>query len=239
MWEKGMKWPDLIRLGCILAGWWVTGCGAGPAPVIIYEDTQTSVRLQFDPESGSGHSHPVSITSEQMSTILRGIRTKGRDVVAGFGLLADVQGTAAFSTQDVALLAPKLSRALRKASPKDLATFYVVKVEAGQGAVITSGGVFVRKERLYIILANVRTSPYSVQYESNYTPDLREQPLLPIARFKFTAEFTPPDVRISYAQARREDGYERYLDDSKLLVLDLPRLFAQIGASPAAPPPQP
>ncbi len=230
-----MKWPVTTRLACVLAGLWIGGCTAGPPPIVIYEDAQTSVSLMFDPESGSGHNHPASITSEQMATILRGIHAKGRDIVVGFGLLRNAHGAPAFLPREVVLLAPKLSQALQKASPKDLATFYIVSNDPDQGLVITSGGVFVRNQRLYVILANVRTTPYSVQYENNYTPNLRDQPLLPIARFKFTAEFVPPDVKIPYAKAYREDGYERYLDESKVLVLDLPRVFAQTGAPAAAP----
>lgn len=236
--------PDrhiMIHMRCSTAVWSVlaallaVSCATSPPPIVVYQDAQTSVRLIFDPESGSGHSHPASVTPEQMAMVLRGLRVRGRDVVGGFGLFSDAAGASVFSSRDVVLLAPKLSEALKKASPKDLATFYVVAPDSNLGAVVTSGGLFVRKDRLYFILANARTSPGSVQYENTYTPDLRDQPLLPIARFKFTADFSPNEVRIPHAQAKREDGYERYLDESKMLVLDLSRLFAASGGQPAAP----
>lgn len=214
------------------AGWLVVvalaiGCTTGPPPIVIYEDPQTSVWLMFDPEAGTGHSHPTSITPEQMAAVLHGVRVKGRDAVTGFGVFADSTGVPAFSTRDIVSLAPKLSEALRKASPKDMATFYLLATDPNLGQLVTSGGLFSRNNNLYFILANARTSPSSVQYENVYQPDTRGQPLLPIARFKFTAEFSPKEAWIPNPQAKRKDGYERYLDESKLLVIDLERLLEE------------
>lgn len=222
-----------IWTGCVLASLWASGCATGPAPIVIYESQQESVWLHFDPKAGAGHNHPVSLTPEQIVTVLKGVRVKNRDVIGGFDLLSDKDRTPAFSTREILTLSPYLSQALQKASPKDIATFRVTTRDPTKGLLVTSGGLFVRNGHLYFILANNRTSPSSVQYENTYEPDPRGDPLLPIARFKFSVSFTPDDVRLPSKATREQDRYPDYLDDSKLIVLDLARLFGQ-AHSPAA-----
>jgi hypothetical protein len=200
------------------------GCATDPPPIVIHEDPSESVWLKFDPRSGAGHSHPATVSADLMASVLRGIRVRGRDVVGGFGYFADQDSVPAFLPKDIPDLAARLSLALSKASPKDMATFYLTRNELNRGKVITSGGVFVRGRYLMLIVANAHTSPFSVQYENTSTIDTRDQPLLPIARFKFTAEFSPPDVRIPNAQVQGDENYGGYVDNSKLLVLDLARL---------------
>jgi len=213
----------------------VVGCVTGPAPIVVYEDRQASVWLQFDPEAGTGHDHPASLAPEQMARILQGIRVIGRDVVGGFGLFGDTKGSPAFSPSQMTMLAPYLSQAMKKASPHDMVTFYLIT--NGGGVRVTSGGLFHRTGRLYVILANAHTSPSSVQYENTYEPNLRDQPLLPIARYKFEVSFEPADAWIPNSRAKTQDQYDRsYVDESKLLVVDLSHLPAEPGmTSPLVP----
>ena len=211
------------------------GCATSPTPIVIYEDAQTSVWLKFDPESGSGHSHPASIAPEQIAKVLHGVWVVHLNVVTGFGLFSDHEGAPVFSPGLIARLTPYLCDALKKASPKDIVTFYLVTGDPNLGKLVTSGGLFVRQDRLFFILANAHTSPSSVNYESTYEFDDRNQPLLPLAHFKFTVGFSPKEAWIRNAKAKGTEGYERYLDESKLLVIDLPRLFAKTDPSPAVP----
>jgi hypothetical protein len=193
---------------------------------VIHDEPSRGVWLQFDPRAGQGHSHPATISPAQMETILRGVRARGRDVVAGFGLLADQSSVPAFLPADIPELASLFSLGLSKASPRDIVTFYLVRNDASRGALITSGGLCLRGHYLTFILANAHTSPYAVQYENTSTIDTRDQPLLPIARFKFTADFSPPDVRLPNTSLPSDTRYNGYVDDSKLLTLDLSRLPA-------------
>lgn len=212
---------SLIGLGTVLL--LLAGC-AVPAPIPIYEDKHDSIWLMFDPEAGAGHSHPASVTPEQLATVLRGVRVKGRDVIGGFGLFEEGDSAPVFSLTDLTRLAPFLSQALKKASPKDMVTFYLTVRDPDRGRFVTSGGLFIRNGRMYFILANARTSPSSVQYENTYEIDTRDQPLLPIARYKFIVGFTPREAWIPNAQAKKQDSYEGYVDESKLLVIDMKRL---------------
>ncbi|MGH7209549.1 MAG: hypothetical protein ACREIL_09220 [Nitrospiraceae bacterium] len=228
-------------LGWIVLCVLLAACAVRPAPIVIYEDRLDSIWLKFDPEAGTGHDHPALLTPEQVAMILRGVRVRHRDIVGGFGLFADNEGAPAFSAPEITRVAPYLSQALKKASPKDMVTLYLTTVDPTLGKLVTSGGLFVRKDRLYFILANARTSPSSVQYENTYELDTRDEPLLPIARYKFTVGFTPDSARIPNAQLRGQKEYKRYIDESKLLVIDLKRLAEpeKSSTSPVPPPARP
>ena len=216
----------MVCVGCaVVVGVLLSGCGAGPTPIKIYEDDRNVIALHVDSKAGAGHSHPVSLEPGKLAMILNGIWLRGRDIVGGFGAFAEKETVPAFTPAEAVLLSQTLSQALKKASPKDLATFYLATLVPGKGVLITSGGVFVRSGHLYLILANARTSPLSVQYENTFTPDMRDSPLTAIARFKFAVSFSPQEALIANAQAKEQDQYEGYVDESKLVVIDLKRLL--------------
>ncbi len=223
------RWLEEM-VGWIILAALVTGCVAQPAPIVIHEDRLDSIWVKFDPEAGAGHSHPAQLTPEQMALVLRGVWVRHRDIVGGFGFFGDKEGAPAFLASEIMRLAPYLSQAFKKASPRDMVTFYLTSGDPRQGKLVTSGGLFLRNGHLYVILANVRTSPSSVQYENTYEFDPRDDPLLPIARRKFTVGFTPDSARVPNAHLRRQQEYERYVDESKLLVIDLKQL-AEAGKS--------
>jgi hypothetical protein len=215
------------RLSWVLLSILIAGCTAQPSPIVIYEDKRDYVWLKFDPLAGRGHSHPYEIAAEQMTRILSGVYVQKRDTAAGFNLLfGDKDGAPAFSATQVKLLAPLLATALRKASPRDMAAFYLTAYEKDQGRLITSGGLFVREGRLYFILANAHTTPSSVQYENTYELDLRDEPLLPMARMKFIVGFKPKQAWIPNGELRGHARYDGYEDAAKLVVVDLQKLFA-------------
>lgn len=202
------------------------GCSVSPPPIPIHEEAGLIIELAHDPYSGDGHNHPASLSVAQITAALRGLQLRGRDVAGTFGLLGDDHNNPALLDRDIARIAPQLAAGLSKASPKDLVTFHLTQRDSNRAPLITSGGVFVRNRHFWIILANARTSPSTVQYETTYEPNSRLNPLLPITRFKFVVNFMPPDQRVPTLDARkldRWDGY-RYLDESKVVVLDLGRL---------------
>ncbi len=202
----------------------VLSCSVSPPPIPIYTESGFTVAIAHDPRSGSGHSHPVAVSLAQMKALLLGLRVRGRDAVGTFGLLGEDRGTPAFGESDITKLAPHLVAGLGKASPQDLVTFHLAQRDSRGAPMVTSGGVFVRNQHLYVILANDRTSPSSVQYETAYEPNSLIDPLLPIARFKFVAELIPQELRVTTSDAKRMDGWEGYLDESKVVVVDLQHL---------------
>lgn len=211
-------------------------CSVSPQPIPIYTESGFTVAIAHDPRSGSGHSHPIAVSVAQMKALLLGLRVRGRDVVGTFGLLGEDRGTPAFGESDITKLTPHLVDGLGKASPHDLVRFHLVQRDNAGALLVTSGGLFVRNQHLYVILANARTSPSSIQYETAYEPDSRIDPLLPIARFKFVTELIPRELRVPTSDAKRIDGWEGYLDESKVVVVDLQRLTKNLPPhSDAAP----
>lgn len=240
-------WGMVVHARWLVCAVALAGCVSGPQPIVIHEDDRARVTLMVDPAAGLGHSHPYTITPEQMALVLEGVWVKDRNAIVGFGLLGDRKGTPAFPATVVARLAPYMAKALSQASPKDLVTFYVTRQDEARGSLVTSGGLFVRGDRLYFVLANVRTRPSetSNDFSTAIELDNRDAPLEPIGRFRFTVGFSPAQAWIPYADAKRESGYEPYMDDSKLVVINLSRLLTRTeappqgaGASPQAPLPR-
>ncbi len=219
-----------LNVCLILLGGLFAGCVTEPPPIVIHEEPNSSIWLMFDPEAGRpGHSHPAAFTPDQMELVLKGVSVVDRNRVIGEAreLFAHDQDlTQAFSAAQIKTLAPLLAQAFKKASPVDLVTFYLLTGEKERGKVVTSGGLFVRKGRLYVILANFRTSPATKIYETTYELDARDMPLLPVARFLYLVGFKPKEAWIPNGEVRGKDGYERYLDESKLIIIDVDRLFA-------------
>ncbi len=199
-------------------------CAVAPQPITIHDSPNLLVELAYDPRAGAGHTHPVTMTAAQLTAILQGIQLHGRDFMGTFGLLSDERSSPAFTARDIAALVPHLLTGLGKASPKDIVTFHLTQRDAQQAPLITSGGLFQRNRHLYILLANARTSPTALQYETTYEPDSRVNPLLPITRFKFMTGFVPTDWRVPTSEAKKIDQWEGYFDESKVVVIDLSRV---------------
>ena len=214
----------------LAAGVLLAACVTEPAPIVIYEDKYDSVWIKYDPRAkGAGHDHPASFTPEQMVKVLEGILVADRSQIVGTIKGDETEWTPAFTPMQIRDLASRLTEALRKASTRDLVTFYLTILDREHGKLVTSGGLFVRNERLYFILANFRTMPSSKIYETTYEIDVRDEPLLPMARFQFALGFRPKEVWIPNGQVRGKDGYEWYMDESKMVIVDLKRLFPDKG----------
>ena len=207
----------------------VLGCTAVPSPIPIRDEPAILVDVAYDARAGSGHSHPARIKETHLLAALTGLELQGRDVTGTLEILDHELVSPAFTDKTAGVLVPLLIEGLRKASPKDLVRFYLVQRDPQRGPLISSGGLFVRNRHLYIILANGRTSPSSVQYENTYEFNPRLDPLLPIVRLKFKTAFVPEDWRVATEEAKRTDGWDGYLDESKVVVLDLDLLAQNEG----------
>jgi len=217
----------MIPMRRLLAYWTLVmlgGCTVSPPAIPIHDEPSLLVDIAYDPHAGSGHSHPAQLSPEQLQSVLRGLQLLGRDVTGSFGLFDREQATPAIFERDAARLAPLLATGLGKASARDLVRFYFVQRDAQKAPLITSGGMFLRNQHLYVILANARTSPSTVQYENTHEPNPRVDPLLPITRFKFKAEFLPAEWKLPTHEVKEADGWEGYLDESKVVVVDLKQL---------------
>ncbi len=224
---------------CLVAA--LSGCAIAPPPIPIHDDPAVLVAMEYDPHAGAGHSHPAPISQVIITAVLRGLHVQKRDVMGTLGLLGAEHGTPVFTDRAlVDNVASYLVGGLAKASPRDLITFYAVQGDGHGLPVITSGGVFRRGDHLYVILANGKISPSGLQYEMAYEPNTRSAPLVPIARLKYTAGFTPAEARVATSEAKRADQWRGYLDESLVVVVDLRRLANSLllpaTGIPAVPP---
>ena len=213
----------LIATACLF------GCETAPAPIIIHQDLSHSIRIMYDPQADPPHHHPYDLTPAQFVHLLKGVWVKDRNSIVGFGLFTDQHGQPAFTNREVAFLAPYLSRALKKVSPKDLVTFFLVENGGKRGSLITSGGLYVQEHRLYFILANHQTA-LSDTSNLNVTGtelDNRDYPLEPIGRYQFSVGFSPADSWIPHDRAQALPGDQPYLDPSLRIVIDLKKFFGK------------
>jgi hypothetical protein len=219
----------------LLAALILSGCVETPSVVVIEDNALERITLAHDPSAGRGHNHPYRISPEDMARVLKGVMVKDRNAIIGFGIMKDRQGTPAFPSTLIARLAPHLANALGRASAGDLVTFYVTKSESARGPLVTSGGLLVRDHFMYFMLANLRTPPSETSNDFSFAMELdnRDAPLEPIGRFRFTVEFTPAEAWVPSARANQQAGYKPYMDESKLVVIDLARL----SGPPTQPPP--
>lgn len=207
--------------GCLLAA---AGCLATPQPIVISQTPSQVIEIRYDAGGGGGHAHPAAVSLPQITAILKGVYIRGRDVIGTANILWGSDSEPAFTERDISQIAPHLITGLAKASPVDLVTFHLSQRDTNRALLITSGGVFVRNGHLYLILANARTSLSAVQYENVSEPNTTTNPLLPIARYKFSVGMLPAEWRVENSAAKRMDSWSGYLDESKVVVVDLARV---------------
>lgn len=182
----------------------LSGCSSGPIPTLtVYETPQSFVRLETDPSIGqeTGHSHPADIPTERMAAVLRGIIVE--EPATRLPLYDDFSQPRrhrAFTEKEISFFAPLLTLALSKATPDEIVTFYetltISGTFSGGGREVTSGGLFIQGDELYLILANHRSSThYSADIGVADTADDRLVPLRAIAPQRGRLDFEPRSAK--------------------------------------------
>jgi hypothetical protein len=204
-----------LLLACLAL---ISGCETGPPPRAVFEDGLTSVRIQQDPQAGSGHSHPIILTNEQMARILSGVRVR-KDRYAVHRLIAGEGETGpAFHAEEALALAPQLVKALAAAKPGELVTFYR-RSSSGSGPAYTTGGLFMHGHWLYVVLANYRqmsSDAMSLGIPA-YEIDPVDSPLLPLRRAGYTVSFTPQEAEVHPVEGQWTWDFS---DPGKILIVD-------------------
>ena len=207
---------------------WVSGCAAPLSSSIPIHDTPlTGVWITVDKAAETAHSHPYVFKPADMETILSGVQVEERDTITGTGLLGSKYAKPAFTQAEIARVSGHLVEALKKASPRDLTTFYMVVNDGQHKRSITSGGVFVDgKRRLHVILANWRSAPSGGQdYTMAMELDTRDEPLLPISPFRFRVGFLHENAWLKSRSDRGDRSFPSYrsvyVDPAKSVVIDL------------------
>ncbi|HZS11684.1 MAG TPA: hypothetical protein VFA38_05495 [Nitrospirales bacterium] len=190
---------------------------------IVYEDPTNFVRLEPDPgvlpeAPETAHSQPANIPTDQMARVLRGfwVREHRNSIQVRWSGLAPQEP--AFTDEEIALLASKLSEALTEAGPAERVTFYLSRPQTSIKREITSGGLFVHDNFLHFILSNYRIvygiPAYGMVYDRRY-------PLMPTAPKGFDVIFTPPTAVVEGRHGLWDRIWGREKDE---VVIDLRKL---------------
>ncbi len=205
----------------------------------VYESPHSFVRLEVDRtlDQERKHSHPTDLSPDRMAALLNGLIFE--EPVAKLPLYDDVSQPkrhAALTQPEVALLAPLLAIALKKAGPDEIVTFYHSTSRSANHRLVTSGGLFVEGDDLHLLLANYR-SPTHFSADSGVvdTVDDRLTPLRSIAPQRGRLDFEPvnwmgPPTEgslLEWFQPKRHEIVVRY----KLVQ------YHPLGQSPPAPTP--
>jgi len=160
----------------------VAACGPSQfTTVTIYETPARFVRLEFDRtvKKGAEHSHPISLTPEQIAAVLDGVKIV--EPLAKLPIYDDTSAPhvhPAFTDREVGFFAPLLALALSRATPEEVVTFYQTRDISALSREVTSGGVFVQGDELHLILANYRSQThYSADLGVAETQDDRLTPM--------------------------------------------------------------
>ncbi|MBX3325468.1 MAG: hypothetical protein U0223_04665 [Nitrospira sp.] len=185
----------------------------------VYESPQSFVRLEVDRtlDREARWNHPVSLSPDQMVALLSGVVFQ--EPVAKLPLYDDFsqpRSHSALTESEIALLAPLLAIALKKASPDEIVTFYHSTARSATHRLVTSGGLFVEGDNLHLLLANYR-SPTHFNADSGVvdTMDERLTPLRSIAPQRGRLAFEPA----SWVATPTEETLPEWLRPKRLEIV--------------------
>jgi hypothetical protein len=217
----------------------LAGCAVPQTPArVIYEDPANFVRVEKDPTvfvelPHTLHSHPVSISPDQIARILNGFRARDHRTALHIRISGEAPKEPVFRKEEVELLAPRISEALERAEPTERVAYYLSQPQTSIKREITTGGIYVRGNHLHFILGNYHViygiPAYGMVYDRRY-------PIMPTAAKGFDLFFEPDDAVIP----QRDGIWDRILGRIKdEVVIDLDKLFSskpavKQGANPSS-----
>ena len=192
------------------------GCAPGQfTTVTLYDTPNAFVRLETDPtlDRGQGHSHPVTITPDQVAAVLHGVVIE--EPITRLPFYDDMSQPhrhRVFDGETIALFAPLLAVGLGQATPEEVVTFYRSKRISGTRREVTSGGLFIQGDTLHIILGNYRSQTnYMADIGVADTNDDRLTPLRALTPQRGRMDFEPPAA----LQPPSASGWWKFLQKDK------------------------
>jgi hypothetical protein len=119
----------LVLLAGVALG--LSACASGPdLDLTIHESERGAVYLERFPDRSFQASHPMTLSAETMSRVLRGVVVKNDRGVLGNLVSGKSEAVRAFRDEDVEYLTPLLVEGLTRAAPDQQVGFHVVKIGA-------------------------------------------------------------------------------------------------------------
>ena len=144
---------------CVLFLWtivFIVGC-AGPTlkSRVIQEESSWFVRLDsYETGGDSSHryEHPATWTEQDLLAVLNRMLLEDR-----VGLMDSAQPPrAVFSTEELTFLVPAIKDSFQRATPREWISFFAA-APSPAGLAVSSGGLFLDKSQLHLVVANHRT----------------------------------------------------------------------------------
>lgn len=208
-----MKISGLIAFGGIALLLGLSACQSQPVLTeSIYQDQSLIVRLAMDQTIGSGHSHPVTMTTQEMTTVLSSmIIEEPSRILPSLPLPGQTNKPPrhpAFTAAEIDLLAPLLVKGLNAAKPEEIVTFYWITQQPPPNDQVTSGGIFVEDDKFHFILGNYRSpTRYPPDAETMQSLDGRSTPLQPLVPQEASLTFSPATALVPSEQGALKNPF--------------------------------
>ncbi|MEX5214008.1 MAG: hypothetical protein NW703_07560 [Nitrospiraceae bacterium] len=219
-----------VRAAALMIGLSVMAGCASPPPAkttSVLEAGRNVVRLESDPESIS-NSHPATLTSAEVGTLLRGVRVWERRNIFHRLYSGKAPRTRAFRDDEIALLAPALSTALIQAGPSERVYFHLSHATETGEEETTTGWIAVREPILYLAVSEVHDRHGPVPDISKYD---RQMPNVPEVSAAFDVIFEPEE----YLQAVESKGRFWATDQREELQIRYREALGSVPAHPSLP----
>lgn len=196
-----MNLTRIVPLCCLTVFLGLAACENRQFPTMtLYESPASFVRLERDPmaRENQGHSHPVTITPEEMAAVWSGLTIEEPSrLLSLFDKNKEPQRHPAFNEAEVQFFAPLLAKGLSQATPEEVVTFYQSRQETAIIRKVTSGGLFVDGDDMHIVLSNYRSPTHAASDPGvDDTTDDRLTPMRSIAPQEARLEFEPSNAMV-------------------------------------------
>lgn len=219
--QPDSRWS--LRAGVMLVGLIIiAGCASQPSVPhkMIMQTGRNTVWLEPDSDSAV-NTHPVTLTPTEVGTVLRGIRSWERRNLLYRLYAGQPDRRRTFRDEEIAVLAPSLSKALAQASASERVYFHLSHPTVQGDEETTTGWVSVRGSILYLSLSEAHDTHGPEPDIGKYD---RQMPNIPERTAEFDATFEPEEylVRVRsagrlFAPDQREELQISYLEALKAL----------------------
>lgn len=200
--EEDMNLTRTVSLCCMTVFLGLAACENRQFTTLtLYESPASFVRLERDPmaRENQGHSHPVTITPEEMAAVWSGLMIEEPSrLLSFFDKNKEPQRHPAFNEAEIQFFSPLLAKGLGQATPEEVVTFYQTHQDTAIIRKVTSGGVFVDGEDLHVVLSNYRSPTHAASDPGvDDTMDDRLTPMRRIAPQEARLDFEPSGAIVS------------------------------------------
>jgi hypothetical protein len=202
---RSNRQPDsrwFLRAGVMLVGLIiVAGCASQPSVPhkMIMQTGRNTVWLEPDSDSAV-NTHPVTLTPTEVGTVLRGIRSWERRNLLYRLYAGQPDRRRTFRDEEIAVLAPSLSKALAQASASERVYFHLSHPTVQGDEETTTGWVSVRGSILYLSLSEAHDTHGPEPDIGKYD---RQMPNIPERTAEFDATFEPEEYLVRVRSAGR------------------------------------